>query len=89
MVLIVDDLLRSLLVDPWIFLFKQLHQYALTEMYPLEKIESAIKENRMEYELGELSQGEYAEAEKILNEKLQIARKVREMGSGVTARYLH
>ena len=84
-----DDLLHNLFVAPWVFLFKQLHQYALAEMYPLEKIESAIKENRMEYELGEISHGEYEEGEKILNEKLQIARKVKEMGAGVTSQYLH
>ncbi len=89
MVLIIDDLLHNLFVQPWVFLFKQLHQYALSEMYPLEKIESAIKENRMEYELGELSQQDYEEGEKILNDKHQIAKKVKEMGAGVTAQYLH
>lgn len=81
MVLIVDDLISTITVKPFIFLFKQIHNYALKEMYPLEKIQSAIKENRMEYELGEISKEEYEEGVAILEEKLRVAQKVRQMYS--------
>ena len=84
MVLVVDDLISTLTVRPFIFIFKKIHQYALREMYPLEKIESAIKENRMEYELREISKEDYEKGVAILEEKLRIAQKVRKMYLGTT-----
>ncbi|MBU2639304.1 MAG: protein gvpG [Nanoarchaeota archaeon] len=82
MVLVVDDLILTITVRPFVFIFKQVHQHALREMYPLEKIQNVIKENRMEYELKEISKEEYGKGAAILEEKLKVAKKVREMYSG-------
>lgn len=60
-----------------------LHKQALEEMHPLEKIQDAIKENRMSYELGEISKEEYEKVSKELNRRLNIAKKVKEMDLGV------
>jgi len=81
MVLIVDNLISTITVRPFVFLFNQIHQHALREMYPLEKIQSAIKENRMEYELGEISKEEYEEGVVILEKKLRTAQRIRQMYS--------
>ena len=91
MVLVVDDVLTlplafagiELLPNYFTIVFNALHKQALEEMYPLEKIQSAIKENRMEYELGEISKEEYEKTSKESNQKLSIAKKVKEMNLGV------
>ncbi|MEK6875804.1 MAG: hypothetical protein AABX63_00210 [Nanoarchaeota archaeon] len=91
MVIVVDDIVLLPLafagIEPlpnyFTIVFNALHKQALEEMYPLEKIQNAIKENRMEYELGELSKEKYEKATKELNQKLNIAKKVKEMNLGV------
>ncbi|MBU4502825.1 MAG: protein gvpG, partial [Nanoarchaeota archaeon] len=67
---------------------KALRTQALEEMYPIDKIQNQIKENRMEYEFGEITKEEYDEANKILMEKLRIAKKVKEMDLGVRVNIL-
>lgn len=68
--------------------FNAIHRHALEEMYPLGKIQDAIKENRMEYELREISKEEYGKVSKELNRKLNIAKKVKEMNLGVRTNIL-
>jgi len=79
MVFVVDDLLYTLTLNPWIFLMDIIHTHALKEMYPLDKINDAIKENRMLYEFGELTTKEYEAIKINLMQKLEMAKKVREM----------
>ncbi|MFH1365642.1 MAG: gas vesicle protein GvpG [archaeon] len=92
MVLVVDDTLLfplamldeegSLpLLSPNIYMLvlNSMKDYALRELYPLEKIQNQIKENRLLYEFGEISKDEYKNREAELIEKLRIAQKVREM----------
>lgn len=92
MVLVVDDtLLFPLamideegtlpLLSPnlYVLMFKSMRDYALRELYPIEKIQNQIKENRLLFEFGEISKDEYKNKEAELIEKLRIAQKVREM----------
>ena len=60
-------------------IFDAIHKNTLKEMYPLEKTESEIKENRLEFELGEISREEYEKINKELMDKLKIAKQVREL----------
>ena len=91
MVVVIDDILTLPLamagIEPlpnyFTIVFNALHKQTLEEMYPLEKIQSAIKENRMEYELGDMSKEEYEKVSKELNQKLNIAKKVKDMNLGV------
>ena len=91
MVVVVDDMVLLPLsfagIEPlpnyFTIVFNTLHKQALEEMYPLEKIQNAMKENRMEYELGEISKEGYEKASKELNQKLSIAKKVKDMNLGV------
>jgi len=90
MVIMVDDTLTlplamggvEVLPNYYSIVFNALHKHTLEEMYPLEKIQNAIKENRMEYELGEINKEEYEKASKELNRKLNMAKKVKEMDLG-------
>lgn len=78
MVFIVDDLLYNLTVGPFVFIFTQIKNHALREMYPLEKINDQIKENRMLFELGEIAKEEYEKKNAGLLEKREIAERVLE-----------
>lgn len=49
------------------------------EMYNIEKINDRIKENRMLYELGEISKEEYEKRNDELTHQLRIATKVHNM----------
>lgn len=82
MVFVVDDLLYTLTIKPWTFIMEIIYGHALKEMYPLDKINDAIKENRLLYEFNELSTKEYEARKKGLMEKLGMAKKVREMDLG-------
>jgi len=82
MVFVIDDLLYSLTVGPWVSMVEIIYGHSLNEMYPLNKISDAIKENRLLYEFGELTTKEYTERKKELMEKLEMAKKVREMNLG-------
>ncbi len=79
MVFVVDDLLYSLTIKPWTFIMEIIYGHALKEMYPLDKINDSIKENRLLYEFGELTTKEYEARKEELMEKLEMAKKVREM----------
>jgi len=90
MVLMVDDLLTlpfafigvELLPNYFTIIFNSIYEHALEEMYPLDKTNDAIKENRLLYEFNELSTKEYEARKKRLMETLSMARKVREMDLG-------
>lgn len=79
MVFVVDDLLYTLTIRPWAFIMEIIHGHALRELYPLDKTNDAIKENRLLYEFGELTTKEYEARKEELIEKLEMAKKVREM----------
>ena len=92
MVLVIDDtlLIPIALLDQeevlpiispniYMMVFNTLRKHALEQMYPVDKIQSSIKENRMEYEFGEINKKEYEERNNELMERLRVAKKVREM----------
>lgn len=81
MVFIVDDLLYSITIGPLVSIMEIIYDHALKEMYPLDKINNEIKENRMLYEFGELTKEEYEERKNKLVEKQEMAKKVRGMGA--------
>ena len=79
--LIVDDLLLSTLgatLKPFdmIWLFEVMRDYALKEMYNLEKINNEIKENRLLFEIGDVSEEEYKEKHEALLEKRETTKKI-------------
>ncbi|MFH1337573.1 MAG: hypothetical protein ABIH55_01725 [Nanoarchaeota archaeon] len=86
MVLVIDDLVLLPLafvgVEPvpnmFMLVFKGLHKHILEQMYPLDRIQDAIKENRMEFELGETAKTDYEKRHKDLMKQLEMAKKVRE-----------
>ncbi|MBU4501096.1 MAG: protein gvpG [Nanoarchaeota archaeon] len=63
--------------------FKVLHKLTLEEMYPLDKIQNAIKENRMLYEFNENTKENYEKENKRLIKQLKMAKKVKELSFGV------
>lgn len=96
MVFVVDDVIMMPLsfagIEPlpnyFTIVFNGLYKHALEQQYPLEKIQDSIKENRMEYELGEIRKEEYEKAQEELNQKLSIAKKVRNMNLGARTNIL-
>ncbi|MFH1695204.1 MAG: gas vesicle protein GvpG [Candidatus Micrarchaeota archaeon] len=78
MVFIIDDLLYNITISPWLFIFEQIRNHTLREMYPLEKINNQIKENRLLFELGETPKQEYETKNKDLLEKRQMAERIAE-----------
>lgn len=83
MFLLDDFVLRALgiSIPGWDFfwLLRLIRDYAFREMYNPEEVKDRIKENRMLYEFGELSEEAYREKETELLEKLRLARRVEEM----------
>jgi len=81
-VIIIDDLLNSLkvLVKPFdvIWIMQLLRDYALKEKYNIKQINNQIKENRLLFEIGEITEKEYKEKSKMLLEELEIAKEVME-----------
>ena len=71
---VIDDLLFK----PLVSLLDALHTMALDEMYDIEGIRDEIKENRLLYELGERSRGEYERRDEELHEQLAVAERVHE-----------
>ncbi len=63
----------------YLLVFNALRTNALQEMYPLEKTQDAIKENRLCFELGEIPLKQYEATHARLLEKLRMARKVKEL----------
>lgn len=70
-------LIDDLTLGPMTSLFKYIRDFALMEMYDVGKINDRIKENRLLYELGEITLGEYEKANAQLLENLATAIKVR------------
>lgn len=80
--LIIDDLLKSLkvLVKPFdvIWIMQLLRDYALKEKYNIKQINNQIKENRLLFEIGEITEKDYKEKHKLLLEELETAKEVLE-----------
>lgn len=79
--IIIDDVLINTLgatLKPFdmIWLLEVVRDYALKEKYNLEKINNDIKENRLIFELGELSEEEYKEKHELLLEKRETTKKI-------------
>ena len=58
---------------------EEIREFALKELYNPEKIQGQIKENRMLYELEEVSLEEYERTNAELLRKLQLAQRSDEM----------
>lgn len=81
---ILDDLiLRSLGISilPFdiIALFELIREFTYKEAYDPEKIKGMIKENRLFFELGEMTEEEYKRIDDDLKEKLELGTRAREM----------
>ncbi|WP_435076949.1 gas vesicle protein GvpG [Halococcus sp. AFM35] len=72
--LLVDDLL----LRPIIMVGNVIHSMAIEEMYDVEAIQDDIKENRLLYEIGDRSEGEYERRREELRTQLEVAREARE-----------
>lgn len=80
-------LIDDITIGPMVSLFKYLRDFALMEMYDPGKLNDRMKENRLLYELGEITREEYEQTNAQLVEKLEIATKVRsEMDPNVQVR---
>jgi len=80
--IIIDDLLKSLkvLAKPFdvIGTIELLRDIALKEKYNLKAINNKIKENRLLFEIGEITEKEYNEKRKALLEELEKAKEFME-----------
>jgi len=85
MFLIDDILLRSLGISipglDMFWLFEQILYFTRKEMY--DQIKDKLKENRMLYELGEISDDDYMRINAKLVRQLKLAEKARDMNLGV------
>lgn len=70
--------LNDLLVKPFVGLIEILHDMAVREAYDLEALRNERKENRLLYELGELSEEEYERRREDIEERLEVAREAHE-----------
>lgn len=75
-------LLNDILIRPFTFLLGTLHDMALEECYDVEGIRDDLKENRLLYELGELSDETYSRRKTELEDELDVAMEARERLSG-------
>ena len=78
MTFILDDLL----VRPFFGLFEVIQAMAVEEMYDTAALQDELKENRLLYELGELSEAEYEERREEIETQLDLAEQAREQMSG-------
>lgn len=81
--LLIDDLLLrglGLSIKPFdmIWILELMRDYALREKYNIKRINDQIKENRLIFELGEISEEEYKEKHELLLEDLEKAKEVME-----------
>ncbi len=85
MFLIDDILLRTLGFSipglDMFWLFEQILYFTRKEMY--DQIKDKLKENRMLYELGEISDDDYMRINAKLVRQLKLAEKARDMNLGV------
>lgn len=83
MFLLDDMLLRAIGISipglDLIDIFERIHDFALKELYDLNKINNQIKENTLLFEMGERTKEEYEKINRELLEKRGIAEKIREM----------
>ena len=80
---LVDDIVLRMLgisIPPFdmIWLLEIIRDFAVREAYDPEKISDSIKENRMLYELGEITKEEYERVNTEFLEALEIAKHARE-----------
>lgn len=80
---IIDDLLLRALglsLQPFdmIWLIELMRDYALKERYSIKDINNRIKENRLLFEIGELTKEEYDEKHTSLLEELEQAKEITE-----------
>ncbi len=85
---IIDDiLLRQLGITipglDLIWTLEQIRDFAYREMYNPEKIKNSIKENRLLYEFGEITEEEYKRINAELTEQLKLAQRGEETNLGV------
>ena len=80
MFLIDDLLLRAVGVSlkpfDMIWMLELLRNYALQEKYNLHRIGNQIKENRLLFEIGEISKEEYEEKKELLLEERKRAEEI-------------
>ena len=83
MFLLDDMLLRAAGVSipgiDLIDIFERINDFALKEIYDLDKINGQIKENRLLFEMGERTKEEYEKTNRELLGKRETAEKIREM----------
>jgi len=87
MVLIIDDLLLlpialiapDLYPNLFMLIFNSINDFALKQLYDIDKINDSIKENRLLYEMDEISEDKYKKRNKKLMEELSTAKKVEEL----------
>lgn len=63
-----------------LWVFEQMRDFAYKEMH--DQIKDKIKENRMLYELGEMTSGEYFKMNDILTRQLKLAERAKSMNIG-------
>jgi len=85
---IFDDLLLrtvgiSLKPFDMIWLLELMRDYALKEKYNIKKINNEIKENRLLFEIGKLTEEEYKKNHELLLEELEKAEEVMEKLSDI------
>lgn len=78
---ILDDILLRLLgftLKPFdmIWMLELLKNYAMKEKYNITKINNSIKENRLLFEIGELSEEKYKENNELLLEQRKEAEEI-------------
>lgn len=76
--IVIDDLL----VKPFLSLLDILHTMALNEMYDIEELQDELKENRLLYEVGDISKKEYERRKKEIKDQLETAEMVRKEMKG-------
>ena len=73
-----------LLIDDFmIWLTETMRDYALKVKYDIKNINGQIKENRLLFEIGEITEKEYKKKHKLLLEELENAKEVTEKLSDV------
>ncbi len=78
---IIDDVLLKIVgisLKPFdmIWMMELLRNYALKEKYSLKEVNGQLKENRLLFEIGELSEKEYQEKNELLLERRKEAEEI-------------
>jgi hypothetical protein len=85
---IIDDILlrqMGITIPGWdlIWTLEQIKDFAYRELYNPEKIKNSIKENRLLFELGEITMDEYGRTNAKLLQELKLAERGAEMNLSV------